>query len=191
MTCHRDRALLAFYVSSCARPAELLGLTGADVDYGGQQIAVLTKGTRAREWVPASPESFVWLAFYLGEGFAAAADQPLWWTRRRPRRPLTYTAMRAVLSRVNARLGTNLSLHDFRHTGALRLARDPELVITDVQAVLRHRWLSSTEVYTRARIEDVVARVQEHYRRPEPAPPAASTWSYPDADMAELFGGAG
>ena len=188
MTCHRDRALVAFYVSSCARPSELLGLTGADVDYGEQRVAVVTKGSRVREWVPASPESFVWLALYLADGFQVGLDQPLWWTRRQPRRPLTYTAMRAVLGRVNARLGTNLSLHDFRHTGALRLARDPEVAITDVQAVLRHRWLASTGVYTRARIEDVISRVHEHYRRPPPPPLSTPTWQYASADLAELFG---
>ncbi|MGH9058413.1 MAG: tyrosine-type recombinase/integrase, partial [Acidimicrobiales bacterium] len=80
MTCHRDRALLSFYVSSCARPSELLGMTGADVDYGEQRIAVVSKGSRAREWVPASPESFVWLALYLADGPKLAPGQPLWWT---------------------------------------------------------------------------------------------------------------
>ncbi|MGH9072968.1 MAG: tyrosine-type recombinase/integrase [Acidimicrobiales bacterium] len=119
MTCHRDRALLSFYVSSCARPSELLGMTGADVDYGEQRIAVVSKGSRLREWIPASPEFFVWLALYLADGPKLAPGQPLWWTRRPPPRPLTYTAMRAVLGRANAKLGTNISLHDLRHSGAL------------------------------------------------------------------------
>lgn len=187
--CHRDRALLAFYVSSCARPSELLGLTGIDVDYGDQRIAVVSKGTRAREWVPASPEAFTWLALYLADGYAAGLTEPVWWTRRTPRRPLTYTAMRAVLSRVNAGLGTNWTLHDLRHTGALRLARDPALTITDVQAVLRHRWLSSTEVYTRSRIDEVIARVQAHYTRAPVVPvEGAATWRYAAEDWTELFG---
>lgn len=191
MTCHRDRALLAFYVSSCARPSELLGLTGFDVDYGEQRIALVSKGSRAREWVPASPEAFAWLALYLAEGLPAEPGGPVWWTRRQPRRQLTYTAMRAVLARANTRLGTNLTLHDLRHTGALRLARDPALTITDVQAVLRHRWLSSTEVYTRERIEDVIARVQQHYTRPAPDPPSSPTWQYAAEDWNELFGEGG
>jgi hypothetical protein len=33
----------------------------------------------------------------------------LWWTRRRPWRPLTYTALRALLNRVNDRIGANIS----------------------------------------------------------------------------------
>ena len=188
MTCHRDRALLSFYVSSCARPAELLGMTGADVDYGEQRIAVISKGSRLREWVPASPESFVWLALYLAEVPTLTPDRPLWLTRRPPPRPLTYTAMRAVLGRANTKLGANLSLHDLRHTGALRLAHDPAMAITDVQAVLRHRSLSSTIVYTREHIEDVIARVHEHYRRPPAPQPAGPAWAYESADLEELFG---
>ncbi|MGH9058676.1 MAG: tyrosine-type recombinase/integrase, partial [Acidimicrobiales bacterium] len=117
--------------------------------------------------------------------------QPLWWTRRPPPRPLTYTAMRAVLGRANAKLGTNISLHDLRHYGALRLAHDPAMAITDVQTVLRHRSLSSTVVYTREHIEDVIARVQEHYRRPPPRQPSDQAWAYPPADLTELFGGPG
>ena len=44
MRSHRDRALLAFYVSSGARASELLGLTGDMVNYGDQLIGVIRKG---------------------------------------------------------------------------------------------------------------------------------------------------
>ncbi len=84
---NRDRALLALAVSTAARSQELLGLTPADLDWGEQLIQVVRKGTRARQWLPASPDSFVWLRLYVAElGDPLAPDQPLWQTLRRRNR---------------------------------------------------------------------------------------------------------
>jgi hypothetical protein len=54
----------------------------------------------------------------------------LWWTLRRRdhggglrRQPMNYEALRAVFKRVNTLLGTNYSMHDLRHTAALRMKR--------------------------------------------------------------------
>ena len=119
--CHRDRAILAFYVSTGARASELLGATRGGVNIGDQLIAVERKGTRALQWLPASADAFVWLRLYqhdldrLDQQIPGGLGDPLWWTLRRPARPLTYEAFRAVLRRANQRLGTNWTLHDLRH----------------------------------------------------------------------------
>jgi hypothetical protein len=68
--------------------------------------------------VAASPAFFLWLARYLAEQPARPLTAPLWVTRRRPIRPLGYQALRAVPLRVNARLGSDRVLHDFRHLRA-------------------------------------------------------------------------
>ena len=44
LTCHRDRALLALTVSNGARASEVLGIRGADVDWGNQLVRVIRKG---------------------------------------------------------------------------------------------------------------------------------------------------
>ena len=64
---HRDRALVAFWVSTGARASELLGATAADVDPGQQLITVMRKGTRALQQLPASPDAFVWLRLYQAQ----------------------------------------------------------------------------------------------------------------------------
>src|SRR5665811_876726 len=64
---HRDRALVAFWVSTGARASELLGATVADVDPGQQLITVIRKGTRALQQLPASPDAFVWLRLYQAQ----------------------------------------------------------------------------------------------------------------------------
>jgi integrase len=74
----------------------------------------------------------------------AVRDQPLWWTLREPLRTLRYDAARAMFNRANAVLGANWSLHDLRHTAAYRMARDPQMPLTNVQWVLGHAHLSTT-----------------------------------------------
>lgn len=181
----RDRALLAFYVSSGARASELLGVRAEDVDWANQRIWVVSKGSRLRQPIPASPESFVYLARYLDAGLPPAGT-PLWRTLRGKPRPLSYWAMRQVLERANAHLGTNWTLHDLRHTAAARLASDPQITLPEVQTIMRHAHLTTTELYTVPRLEDLMAKLAEHYARPAPQP----AWSaiYDPADLRAVFG---
>jgi integrase len=193
MPSDRDRAILALYVSTGARPAELLGLRTGQVDYGEQLVAVTRKGSRALQWLPAAPDAFVWLRLYqqslpihlLGE------DQPAWWTLRRPWRPLRYEAMRAVLRRANAQLGTNWTLHDLRHTCAVRMASDPRMPLVDIQVLLGHAHLTSTQRYLKPRLDQVIAQVRRHHQQRSAAPtaPAADpVLGYDYGDLRELFG---
>lgn len=198
LTSDRDRAIVSVLVSSGARASELLGMTGADVDWGGQRVRLIGKGSREAQWVAVSPEALRWLGGYLaGERPPLERGDPLWLTLRRPFRPLAYQALRAMLLRVNTKLGTNLVLHDFRHTCGLRLASDPTIPVTDVSAHLRHRHLASSEPYLVAPPEDVIARVQEHHRaaaaagaeRPTASNAASNvSWDYDQADLDLLLG---
>lgn len=162
--CDRDRALLAFWVSTGARASELLGVNIADVDVGAQRIAVIRKGSGREQWLPASADAFVWLRLYQQHQLRPVGEQALWLTRRSPHRPLSYPAARRVLQRANAALGTSWRLHDLRHTAAQRMVDDPGLSLSDVQWVLGHAHLSTTQIYLRPREEEVVARVLQHHQ---------------------------
>src|SRR5262249_54953861 len=61
LSSNRDRALVAFYVSTGARASELLSATAGGVDPGRQLITVVRKGTRELAQLPASADAFVWL----------------------------------------------------------------------------------------------------------------------------------
>jgi site-specific recombinase XerC len=168
LSTHRDRALVALWVSTGARASELLGLTCGDVDPGQQLITVVRKGTKALQLLPASPDAFVWLRLYEAQMHGLVPlgrDEPLWWTLRRPLRRLTYDAARAMFDRANAALGANWTLHDLRHSAAYRMARDPELSLTDVQWVLGHARLSTTQLYLNPLVEDVIASVLAYHAR--------------------------
>ena len=132
---HRDRALVAFWVSTGARASELLGLSRRDADPGQQLITVIRKGTRQLQQLPASPDAFVWLRLYQAQMHGlvpAGPDDPLWWTLRRPFRQLAYHAAYRMFHRASASLGANWSLHDLRHLAAYRMTRDPGMPLADV-----------------------------------------------------------
>lgn len=180
---HRDRALVAFYVSTGARASELLSVTQGGVDPGRQLITVFRKGSGAVQELPASSDAFVWLRLYQVEMagvIPTGRRQPLWWTLRRPVRPLTYHAVHRMFERVNVRAGTSATLHSLRHTAAYRMAEDPALPLTDVQFVLGHAQLTTTQIYLTPRKEDVIRRLLAHHaeqarraaerQRPAPAP---------------------
>lgn len=193
LDCNRDRALFSMFLSSGARAQEMLGLSIADVHPGEGRIFVRTKGLGGtKEACPAAPEAFAWLTLYLGElaaeGHWPGPDEPLWWTRRHPLRPLTYSALRAVLRRINDGVGANITLHDLRHTLGLRLIEDPNVSLVDVQHVMRHRQITTTGGYLRPRTDEVIAKVHEHYTRPKPQLRPLTGWSYDSQDLTDVFG---
>jgi len=183
LSSHRDRALVAFYVSTGARASELLSVARGGVDPGRQLITVVRKGSRALQQLPASADAFVWLRLYQLEMdglLPRGSGQPLWWTLRRPFRPLTYHAVHRMFERAAAAAGTGATLHSLRHTAAYRMAEDPALPLTDVQFVLGHALLTTTQLYLTPRKEEVIRRVLAHHdeqvrqarqrARPAPAP---------------------
>lgn len=196
---NRDRALLALVISTAARSAETLGIRPVDLDWGDQRVRVIRKGTRAEQWLPASAEAFVWLRIYIAELVEPLeSNSPLWRTLRRRdhgtglhRQPLSYDALRKVLIRANDGLGTNWTMHDLRHTAALRMSRDEHLSDRDVQTILGHAHLSTTaEIYLVEDQAEVVRRVQRFLNdreiSPDPQPPVDA--GYDSSDLDVLFG---
>jgi integrase len=192
---HRDRALVAFYVSTGARASELLTATQGGVDPGRRLITVTRKGSRARQELPASTDAFVWLRLYQAETdglIPKGRSQPLWWTRRRPVQALTYHAAHRMFERAAQAAGSTATLHALRHTAAYRMAEDPELPLTDVQLVLGHAQLTTTQIYLAPRQEDLIRRILAHHagqarKAAERAAPPPAPGYRPEA-MEILFG---
>lgn len=199
MRSNRDRAILALAISTGARASELLGVHSADLDWGDQLIRVRRKGTGAQQWLPTSPDAFVWLRLYVAEIGELPTGTPIWWTLRRrrgrgklARQPLNYDALRAVLGRANTLLGSNWTMHDLRHTCAIRMVRDESLSLRDIQTILGHAHLTTTQLYVEDDDHEVIRRVRQHLADRvnaalKPPPPVAL--GYQATDLAVLFGG--
>lgn len=185
LACHRDRALVAFYVSSGVRASELLQLTGDRINYGDQLIRVTRKGG-AEQWLPASPDAFIWLRLYQLERGTPSAHEPVWLTLRQPHRALTYDALRAVLNRANQALGSNWTTHDLRHTFAQR-ALDGGMGLHEVQELLGHVSLETTSIYTKPHMNEVIAHHRAALTR-QPVPDATPMPAYDQADLDSVFG---
>jgi site-specific recombinase XerD len=191
----RDRALVAFWISTGARAAELLGMRQCDFLPGEQLISVVRKGTRAVQELPASADAFVWHRLYQQEllrlGVPRGRRQPAWWTLRRPYRPLSYHGAHRMFERVNASLGADWTLHDLRHSAASRMSRDKELSLTDVQWVMGHAHLSTTEIYLTPTRDEVIEGVLAHHARQsrvQQAPPPQPAPGYDPKSLSVLFG---
>jgi integrase len=192
---NRDRALVAFWVSTGARASELLGMRQCDFRPGEQLISVVRKGTRAVQELPASADAFVWHRLYQQEllrlDVPRGRRQPAWWTLRKPYHPLTYHGAHRMFERVNASLGADWTLHDLRHSAAARMARDRELSLTDVQWVLGHAHLTTTEIYLTPTRDEVIEGVLAHHARQSrvrEAPPPPPAPGYNPQSLSVLFG---
>ncbi|MBV8346194.1 MAG: site-specific integrase [Mycolicibacterium sp.] len=195
---NRDRAVLSIAISNGARAAELLGVRNVDLDWGEQLVRVHRKGSGTPQWLPASAEAFVWLRLYLHDlGEPLQPEDPLWWTLRcrdrgegLRRQPMTYEALRAVFRRVNTVLGANWSMHDLRHSAALRMSRDETLTLRDVQTILGHAHMSTTGIYLVEDQAQVIQRVHQHLtekQRRREQPPAIAD-GYDANALAVLLG---
>ena len=98
-------------------------------------------------------------------GVPRARRQPAWWTQRRPYRPLSYHGAHRMFERVNASLGADWTLHDLRHSAASRMARDDQLSLTDVQWVMGHAHLTTTEIYLTPTRDEVIEGILAHHAR--------------------------
>ncbi len=155
---------------------------------------MVRKGSQALQHLPASADAFVWLRLCQQEMLnlvPRGPSEPVWWTLRRPFRPLTYDAARMVFTRANQLLGANWTRHDLRHSAAKRMLRDPGLTLADVQWVLGHAHITTTQIYTAPAPGEVISHVLAHHDRRRsraaslPAPPAPG---YRPEVLATLFG---
>jgi len=88
--------------------------------------------------------------------------------------------------------GSDATLHGLRHTAAYRMAEDPNLPLTDVQFVLGHALLTTTQIYLSPRKQEVIRRVLDHHEQrtrqaPRRATPAPAPGYAPET-LQVLFG---
>ncbi len=174
----RDRAMFELAYSCGLRAEELVSLSGADIDYDGEQLRVEGKGRKTR-FVPVGEPAMAAVKVYLERArpelaaLASPATQSgahalgvldaLFLSKTG--RPLgtgdVRRRLRAWTTRVN--VGEGASPHALRHSFATHLL-DGGADLRSIQELLGHASVSSTQIYTR--VES--ARLRSAYARSHP-----------------------
>lgn len=178
----RNRAMLAAMLGAGLRVSELCALRGADVDLQRGTIRVnLGKGGRDRV-VPVDHETRAWLqawaekraalglngkgAFFAGIRFGRTGARA---TRKRGEavKPRYVQALVKRLAEA-AMIEKRVTPHILRHTYATRMLERPGFTIRDVQTLLGHANVATTQVYTHVNEEELRRKVQAEDHEPAP-----------------------
>ena len=158
----RDRALVALMLGCALRSHEAAGLHVEDVDLGARMLSVTGKGGRVRV-VPVPVATAECLADYLAE--RPAGSGPL---IRQHRSPLPLSPITAQIHVTNLlwRAGVKQRAWDGRSSHVLRRTCASTLLesgasIRDVQVILGHTTIATTQVYLRRPDDDRLWRVVE------------------------------
>jgi integrase len=94
-------------------------------------------------------------------------------------------------SPIATRIPPNTGFAKTRHSAAWRMAQDPQMPITDVQWILAHASLATTQLYTTPDQHEVIVNTRAHYQRraskPAQTPPPPAPGYNPES-LRTLFG---
>lgn len=161
----RDRAILETLYGTGIRRAELIGLTIYDADLQTATLRIEHGKGNTKRVVPLTQSAIVALKLYLAEArsvFAHEGGQVRLFVSSRSGGPLDDDDIVRIVAKGSARAGIrkHVTPHTLRHTCATHLLKG-RADIRQIQKLLGHRRLSSTEVYTRVELTDlheVIAR---------------------------------
>lgn len=140
----RDAAILELFYSCGLRISELLALDVKDVDFIGDTVRVMGKGSKERI-VPIGGPAVSAIQRYRQD--AIVTSGPLFLSKRRTR--ITQQAVDQLLKKYLKHSGIPFSIspHKLRHSFATHLL-DAGADLRSVQSLLGHASLSTTQIYT-------------------------------------------
>jgi integrase/recombinase XerD len=161
----RDRAILETLYATGIRRAELLALTIYDADLQSATLRIEHGKGNTKRVVPLTQSAIAALKLYLEEArslFAHEAGQVRLFVSSRSGGPLDDDDIVRIVAKgaVRAGIRKHITPHTLRHSCATHLLKG-RADIRQIQKLLGHRRLSSTEVYTRVELTDlheVIAR---------------------------------
>ncbi|MGI9165079.1 MAG: tyrosine-type recombinase/integrase [Pyrinomonadaceae bacterium] len=167
----RDRTILEVLYATGIRRAELIALMIYDADLQTATLRIEHGKGNATRIVPLTQSAIAALKLYLEEArtmFAREAGQVRLFVSTRSGGPLDDDDIVRIVRKAATRAGIkkHVTPHTLRHTCATHLLKG-RADIRQIQKLLGHRRLSSTEVYTRVELSDlheVIARCHPRER---------------------------
>lgn len=159
----RDRAMLETLYSCGLRVSELIALRISDLFFGEGYIRVIGKGDKQR-LVPVSALARDRIQLYLEQRRPWRAGEEIVFLNNRGRqltRVMVFTMIRQAAER--AGLEKRISPHSFRHSFATHLL-EGGASIRQVQELLGHESILTTEIYTHLDSEHLRHTVEEHLK---------------------------
>lgn len=156
----RDRAILEVLYSCGLRVSELCELRIGDLFFGEGYIRVTGKGDKQR-LVPISAMARERIQLYLDERRSRYRDEILFLNNRGERltRVMIFTIIKQAAQR--ASIDKKISPHTFRHSFATHLLQGGAS-IRQVQELLGHENIITTEIYTHLNTDHLRETLQEH-----------------------------
>ena len=156
----RDRAILEVLYSCGLRVSELCELRIGDLFFGEGYIRVTGKGDKQR-LVPISAMARERIQLYLDERRSRYRDEILFLNNRGERltRVMIFTIIKQAAQR--ASINKKISPHTFRHSFATHLLQGGAS-IRQVQELLGHENIITTEIYTHLNTDHLRETLQEH-----------------------------
>lgn len=165
----RDRSILEVMYATGIRRAELVSLTIYDVEMQTGTLRIEHgKGNETR-LVPLTQSSVAALKLYLEQSrpaFASAPGQISLFVSSRSGGPLDVDDIRRIVRKwtKNANIKKNVTPHTMRHSCATHLLKG-RADIRQIQKLLGHRRLSSTEIYTHVELGDLAEVISRCHPR--------------------------
>jgi site-specific recombinase XerD len=168
----RDRAILEVLYATGIRRGELLALSIYDLELSAGRLRIEHgKGDQTRV-VPLTESALSALRLYLDEArpvFAREAAQTRLFVSSRSGGPLDDADIPRIVAKAAKRAGLSkhVTPHTLRHSCATHLLAG-RADIRQIQKLLGHRRLSSTEVYTHVEIGDLAEVIARCHPRAKP-----------------------
>ena len=156
----RDRAILELLYSCGLRVSELCELRIGDLFFGEGYIRVTGKGDKQR-LVPISAMARERIQLYLDERRSRFRDEVLFLNNRgcKLTRVMIFTIIKQAAQR--ASIDKKISPHTFRHSFATHLLQGGAS-IRQVQELLGHENIVTTEIYTHLNTDHLRETLEEH-----------------------------
>ncbi len=164
----RDRAMLEVLYATGLRVSELVSLNVADVDLESGTLRCVGKGNKERV-LPLYDRALADVRLYVEEGrprlLTANNDEPALFLNRRGKR-LTRQGLWLIIKRYVQEAGIKSSVtpHTLRHSFATHMLRGGA-GLREVQQMLGHASISTTQVYTQVSKERLRAVYDETHPR--------------------------